>query len=100
MYTVWSIYQTTDFLLQRWQPTIVLSGDDHDDCLYQHPSGAHEVRIGRFNLSSIPPSLTTALPSVALMAPAQFTVRTFSWMQGNLRPGYVTVYGLESVRAE
>ena len=35
----------TAALLYRWQPQLVFSGDDHDDCTYRHPSGAVEVPV-------------------------------------------------------
>ncbi|ORY47382.1 Metallo-dependent phosphatase [Rhizoclosmatium globosum] len=52
----------SEHILQSVKPVLVLSGDDHDDCVYTHTSK----------------SLTVPEHSIA----------TFSWLQGNIYPGF------------
>ncbi|KAI8911624.1 Metallo-dependent phosphatase-like protein [Gorgonomyces haynaldii] len=58
-------------LIQAWQtyeimtaikPTLVISGDDHDDCVYVHTNGPLKT--------------------------VEHTISTFSWLQGNPYPAY------------
>ncbi|KAI8823893.1 Metallo-dependent phosphatase-like protein [Chytriomyces cf. hyalinus JEL632] len=55
----------TTYILKNTKPVLVLSGDDHDDCAYVHngPESEHK---------QIP----------------EHSIKTFSWLQGNLYPGF------------
>jgi hypothetical protein len=41
--------ETSKFLLEAIQPTVVFSGDDHDYCDVTHPNGVQEVTIKTFS---------------------------------------------------
>jgi len=56
----------TEQLLKEISPKVVFSGDDHDQCTYVHPGGIKE-----------------------------FTLGTFSWLQGNYRPSFGLLSGLK-----
>lgn len=49
-------------ILQKIQPVLTFSGDDHDDCVYTHGLDSKKY--------------------------IEHTLPTFSWLQGNLYPGY------------
>ncbi|WVQ93288.1 hypothetical protein IAU59_000355 [Kwoniella sp. CBS 9459] len=44
--------ETSRFLLEALKPSVVFSGDDHDYCEHQHPSGVKEVTIKSFSSST------------------------------------------------
>ncbi|KAK6904396.1 hypothetical protein L486_08017 [Kwoniella mangroviensis CBS 10435] len=44
--------ETSRFLLEALQPSIVFSGDDHDYCEHRHPQGIREVTIKSFSSST------------------------------------------------
>ncbi|KAK8843394.1 hypothetical protein IAR55_007051 [Kwoniella newhampshirensis] len=44
--------ETSKFLLEALQPSIVFSGDDHDYCEHTHPNGIREVTIKSFSSST------------------------------------------------
>ncbi|WWC91304.1 uncharacterized protein L201_006247 [Kwoniella dendrophila CBS 6074] len=44
--------ETSKFLLDALQPSIVFSGDDHDYCEHRHPQGIREVTIKSFSSST------------------------------------------------
>ncbi|WRT68958.1 uncharacterized protein IL334_005940 [Kwoniella shivajii] len=44
--------ETSQFLLDALQPSIVFSGDDHDYCEHRHPQGVREVTIKSFSSST------------------------------------------------
>ncbi|KAI9350016.1 Metallo-dependent phosphatase-like protein, partial [Zopfochytrium polystomum] len=52
-------------LLDKIKPYLVLSGDDHDDCVYRHQSQTHNA--------------------------TEHTIATFSWLQGNVYPGFAVL---------
>lgn len=56
---------TTGRLLQFFSPRLVFSGDDHDQCEYTHEFPTREGRRAK-----------------------EYTLGTFSWMQGNRLPSY------------
>ncbi len=57
--------QLTREVLERVRPTLILSGDDHDACVYTHAQAP-----GR---------------------PVEYTLPTFSWLQGRCVWGCVCV---------
>nr|KAJ3418365.1 hypothetical protein HK105_008401 [Polyrhizophydium stewartii] len=52
----------TQEILKKFRPDIIISGDDHDDCVYSHVIGNHTV--------------------------VEHTIGTFSWLQGNPYPSF------------
>ncbi|WVW79244.1 hypothetical protein I302_101210 [Kwoniella bestiolae CBS 10118] len=44
--------ETSKFLLDALQPSIVFSGDDHDYCEHRHPQGIREVTVKSFSSST------------------------------------------------
>ena len=58
-------------ILEKIKPTIVLSGDDHDVCIHDHGNGIVE-----------------------------YTLSTFSWLQGNSQPGYAIVSFDDSINVD
>ncbi|KAI8844246.1 hypothetical protein BC829DRAFT_400395 [Chytridium lagenaria] len=55
----------TDEILTKLKPSLVLSGDDHDDCVYRHESADYNAE--------------------------EHSIKTFSWLQGNHFPGFAVL---------
>ncbi|KAJ3322939.1 hypothetical protein HDV06_002598 [Boothiomyces sp. JEL0866] len=55
-------YHLTNEILGILKPSLVISGDDHDDCQYTHDRGSFKV--------------------------FEHSLATFSWLQGNIYPGF------------
>lgn len=85
--------ETSRFLLETLEPTIVFSGDDHDYCEVLHPNGVTEVTIKSFSsdagvrrpgfqlLSLVPPkSDLPSLANVPCFLPDQLGVYTHVYL--------------------
>ncbi|KAJ3413088.1 hypothetical protein HDV05_008542 [Chytridiales sp. JEL 0842] len=55
----------SSYILSNIRPKLVLSGDDHDDCVYNHKIGTVDV--------------------------VEHSIATFSWLQGNHFPGFAVM---------
>jgi hypothetical protein len=81
-------------LLEALQPVAIFSGDDHDLCEFAHEVGKHEEKPPA---SSAAAAASSASPGRPLIIP-EFTVPTFSWLQGVRRPGFsvITLAGCDA----
>jgi hypothetical protein len=68
-------------ILESLRPSAIFTGDDHDQCLY-----VHTLNDG----SPVPEVSSGHLP--AFVTQFQYTVGTFSWLQGNPFPSYGRLY--------
>ncbi|GBG29889.1 Metallophosphoesterase 1 [Hondaea fermentalgiana] len=57
--------ETSSLLLEKLGPELIVSGDDHDNCIVSHTTSVGVTR--------------------------EYTVATFSWLQGVRRPGFAIV---------
>ncbi|KAI8073934.1 Metallo-dependent phosphatase-like protein [Gongronella butleri] len=77
-------------LLNRVQPNLVFSGDDHDFCQVTHTYGGGSDATSMMRPQQQPPQ--PPLQRSKQRQATEFTVPTFSMAQGVRRPGYMWVH--------
>lgn len=62
-------YDLSNSILEKLKPSLIISGDDHDDCQYTHAhNGAKSFEV----ISDL----------------TKHSIPTFSWLQGNIHPAF------------